>query len=151
MKFDFSSHGIVALVIKDDKFLLLKDTRKLMLGYWAPPHGRCKTSDSSEEEAVKREVYEETGLRVIPVKRAWTTEADTKVKTVSFWIVRYLKGEVKLDKRESSNFGWFTLEEALNLKLYPGTKKFLTLVKSKKIPLGDNLDREGNSFIITQS
>jgi len=135
MKFDFSSHGIVALVMKDDKFLLLKDARKLMLGSWAPPHGRCKTSDSSEEEAVKREVFEETKIRIIPINKVWTTKADTKVKTVSFWLVKYSKGEVKLDEKESSNFGWFTLDEALNLKLYPGTKKLLTLVKSKKIPL----------------
>ncbi len=129
---NLSSHGIVALVMKDNKFLLLKDARKLMLGFWAPPHGRCETSDSSEEEAVKREVFEETGLKIIPVKKVWNTEADTKVKTVSFWLVKYSKGEVLLDKRESSNFGWFTLNEALNLKLYPGTKKFLKLIKNGK-------------------
>jgi len=28
-----------------------------------------------------------------------------------------------------TTFGWFTLEEALKLKLYPGTKKFLELIQ----------------------
>ena len=124
------NHGIVALVIKDDKFLLLKDSRKLMLDYWGPPHGRCEESDESEEATVKREVFEETNLNVNPKKKLWTTEADTKVKTVSFWLTDFVSGEVVIDSDESSEFGWFTIDEILNLKLYPGTKDFFNLVKN---------------------
>lgn len=124
------NHGIVALVIKDDKFLLLKDSRALMLDYWGPPHGRCEESDENEEETVKREVFEETNLNVDPQKKLWTTEADTKVKTVSFWLTDFVSGEVVIDSDESSEFGWFTVDEILNLKLYPGTKDFFNLVKN---------------------
>jgi len=127
------NHGIVALLIKDDKFLLLKDSRELMLDYWGPPHGRCEESDENEEETVKREVFEETNLNVSPQKKLWTTTADTKVKTVSFWLTEFISGEIVIDKQESSEFGWFSIDEILNLKLYPGTKDFFNLVKNSSI------------------
>jgi 8-oxo-dGTP pyrophosphatase MutT (NUDIX family) len=122
-------HGVVALIKRDEKFLLLKDSRELMLDYWGPPHGRCEEADEDEQASVRREVLEETGLQVNPQRKIWTTEADTKVKTVSFWLTEVVGGEIVIDKQESSEYGWFSLDEALNLKLYPGTKKFITLVK----------------------
>jgi 8-oxo-dGTP pyrophosphatase MutT (NUDIX family) len=135
MKQNLESHGVVVIIKKEDRFLLLEDSRELMLGFWGPPHGRCEATDNSEEEAVIREVFEETNLQVKPIKKLWTTEADTKVKTVSFWKAELVGGEIKIDSSESSKYGWFTVEEALNLKLYPGTKKFLELVKGNEIVL----------------
>ncbi len=125
-------HGIVAIVRNNDKFLLLEDARELMLGKWAPPHGRCEISDMSEEDCVTRETYEETKLKVKPIKKLWTQKADTKVKTVSFWLVELLSQEIEIDE-ESSSYGWFTIEEILKLKLYPGTENFFRLVKDGKI------------------
>lgn len=127
------SHGVVALIERDGKFLLLKDSRQEMLNKWAPPHGRCEADDVSEEDAVIREVREETGLKARPVRKLWTTTADTKVKTVSFWLAEYIGGEIKLDTDESSEYNWFSAEEALALQLYPGTKEFFLLVKSGEI------------------
>lgn len=123
------NHGVVVLIKNDKKFLFLKDSRELMLDYWAPPHGRCDKSDKNEKATVIREVIEETNLQVLPIKKIWETGADTKVKTVAFWLAEITGGEIKIDERESSDYGWFTLDEALTLKLYPGTKKFFTLVK----------------------
>jgi len=126
---NLESHGVVVIIKKENKFLLLKDSRDLMLGSWGPPHGRCEPSDKTEEDAVVREVLEETNLQVKPLKKLWTTEADTKVKTVSFWEAELMGGELKVDPGESSEYGWFNVDEALELQLYPGTKKFLELVK----------------------
>ena len=125
-------HGIVAIIKDGDKYLLLEDARELMLGKWAPPHGRCEITDKSEEDCVIRETQEETQLQIKPIKKLWTQEADTKVKTVSFWLVEIIGGEIKIEE-ESSNYGWFTLDEALALNLYPGTKTFFELVKESKV------------------
>lgn len=132
---DLSTHGIVALVQNSEgKFLLLEDARDPMKGLWAPPHGRCEPTDKSEEDGVKREVYEETGIRVEPIRKVHTQPADTKVKTVSFWLVAAPDSKVALDD-ESSNYGWFTIAEALQLPLYPGTQKFFQMVMRGKIAL----------------
>lgn len=126
-------HGVVAIIKKNSRYLLLKDCRELMLNHWGPPHGRCERFDKTEEECVAREVFEETSLKVKPIKKLRTAEADTKVKTVSFWLVELMDGEIKLDRSESSEYGWFTVDEALKLTLYPGTKKFFELVKNGEI------------------
>ena len=133
MNQNLEDHGIIAIIKDNNKILLLKDSRELMLGFWAPPHGRCEPTDDSEEKAVIREVMEETNLRIKPIKKLWTTKADTKVKTVSFWEVELESGEVKINPDESSEYGWFTLDEALNHKLYPGTKKFFEMLQGGKI------------------
>ncbi len=132
---DLSSHGIVALVRNNDgKFLLLEEARELMRGHWAPPHGRCKISDDSEADAVVREVKEETNLIVTPVRTILTQAADTKVKTVSFWLVGCDDDRVILND-EASAYGWFTVEEALAMPLYPGTQKFFEQVIDNVIKL----------------
>ncbi|HEY0965673.1 MAG TPA: NUDIX hydrolase [Candidatus Saccharimonadales bacterium] len=133
---NLSSHGIVALVRNDEgKFLLLEDSREQMLGYWAPPHGRCETTDISEEAGIVRETLEETGLAVKPVKKLLTQEADTKVKTVSFWLVELIGGALRIDESETSNYGWFSIDEALQIKLYPGTKIFFEKLKTGELAL----------------
>jgi 8-oxo-dGTP diphosphatase len=130
-----SSHGIVALVRNTEgKFLLLEDAREQMKGYWAPPHGRCEDSDITEENGVIREVKEETGLNVKPIRVVLTQPADTKVKTVSFWLVETDSQNIQLDD-ESSQFGWYGLEETSQLLLYPGTKLFFEKVINGEIKL----------------
>lgn len=132
---DLGTHGIVALVRDaDGKFLLLEDAREQMKGLWAPPHGRCETDDLTEKNGVIREVKEETCLKVKPIKKVHTRPADTKVKTVSFWLVESTSKNITLDE-ESSDSGWFTIEEALNMSLYPGTRQFFEMVRDRRVIL----------------
>ncbi len=91
---EMDKHGIAAMVVKEGKFLLLEDSRDPMSGYWGPPHGRCTPEDPSEWDCVAREVLEETNLNVRPTKKLWTTKADTKVESVSFWLVEVLGGNI---------------------------------------------------------
>lgn len=130
------SHGIVALICNQaGQYLLLEDARLPMKGYWAPPHGRCEEGDVSEENAIIREVQEETGLLVQPIRKILTQAADTKVRTVSFWLVEY-KGENSMVLNdESSRSGWFTIDEALGLQLYPGTQILFEKAKIGEISL----------------
>lgn len=131
---DVSTHGIVALIRNaEGKFLLLEDSRELMRGSWAPPHGRCEATDQSEEASVMREVREETGLSVEPVKKLLTQPADTKVKTVSFWLVKLRGGALRIDPSETASYGWFAVDEALKLRLYPGTRHFFEKVISGEL------------------
>jgi len=132
---EMDNHGIVTIVIKEGKFLLLEDSRDPMLGYWGPPHGRCTPEDLSEWDCVAREVLEETNLNVRPIKRLWTTKADTKVESVSFWLVEVLGGKIQTDTKETRSYGWFTPEDALKLKLYPGTRRFFILLKENRIQI----------------
>jgi ADP-ribose pyrophosphatase YjhB (NUDIX family) len=128
-------HGIVAIIKKENKFLLIKESRKLLNGFWAPPHEICEKKDNSEEETVMRGVLEEVGLHTKPIKPLWTTKADTKIKTVSFWLVELKSQDIKANPREVAEYGWFTVDEALKLDLFPGTRIFFSKLKSKEIQI----------------
>lgn len=132
---NLEDHGVVVIINQNNKILFVRDSRDLMLGKWAPPHGRCEPEDKTEEDAVVRETLEETNLQVKPIKKLWTTEADTKIKTISFWQAELVSGEIKVDSGESSEYGWFSIDDALKLELYPGTKKFLELLKNNELKL----------------
>jgi 8-oxo-dGTP pyrophosphatase MutT (NUDIX family) len=135
MGMDLSAHGIVAIVRNTSgEFLLLEDSREPMRGHWAPPHGRCNPTDANEEDSVIREVKEETGLLVRPVRKLLTQPADTKISTVSFWVVSSTPG-IPILNEESSSFGWFNMDKLLNLRLYPGTRSFFEKVKTGEIEL----------------
>jgi 8-oxo-dGTP pyrophosphatase MutT (NUDIX family) len=134
MNIDLGSHGIVAVLRRGDKYLLIKEARDLLNGHWAPPHGRMNPEDQDEETAVIRESMEEIGIKVVPVKKIITVPADTKTKTISFWLVESVGDkEMVFDKTEISESGWFTVDEALGLLLYPATKNFFTDIKEGTI------------------
>lgn len=78
------NHGVVVLIRDDQKFLLLKDSRELMLDYWAPPHGRCDESDKNEKDTVVREALEETNLQVLPLKKSGQLKLTLKLKQYLF-------------------------------------------------------------------
>ena len=131
---DMTSHGVVAIIKDGDKYLLIKESRDLLNGHFGPPHGRSNPDDIDEMAVVIREVQEEVGLTVKPVRKLVTVPADTKVKTVSFWLVDVV-GEmnIKIDPSEASEYGWYTADEALKLTLYPGTRVFFEEVVVGKL------------------
>lgn len=130
-----TNHGIVALVRdKKGRFLLIKDKREQVKGMWAPPHGVVEDIDLDEKTGVVREVQEKCGITVTPIERVLTQPADTSVETVYFWTVDYDNDQaIRIDEDKLSDYGWFSLEEALCLKLYPGTKIFFDKVRAGKI------------------
>jgi 8-oxo-dGTP diphosphatase len=55
--------GVSGLIIRDGKVLLVRRGKEPFLGYWSLPGGSIEPGETPEE-AVKREVLEETGLHV---------------------------------------------------------------------------------------
>lgn len=108
-----------ALIIKDGKFLLVKraNTIKVFGGYWTLPGGHVEENESSEN-AVKREIKEETNLDFEPIlfKKydenfpEFNWKAEVKIFYGKF------RGNVKID-RESSEFKWFSLDEIKKMNL----------------------------------
>jgi len=65
----FGNRGmsVDAIIIKDKKILLIKRGSELYKGYWGTPGGYVGW-DETIEDALKREVKEETGLTVTTMK-----------------------------------------------------------------------------------
>ncbi len=59
--------GVGAVIVKGDKVLLVRRGREPLLGQWSLPGGAVELGESLEQ-AIVREVKEETGLAIAPVK-----------------------------------------------------------------------------------
>jgi ADP-ribose pyrophosphatase YjhB (NUDIX family) len=59
--------GVGGLIFRRESILLVERGREPLKGYWSLPGGLVETGEKLED-ALKREILEETGLRIQPVK-----------------------------------------------------------------------------------
>ena len=130
--------GILAassIVYKNNKILLLKRGLgvKTYRGYWQFPEGKAKINEDPQD-AARRELYEET--RVKAGKLEFLTSSPVEIKSFGltipigkrmvYIVVDTNSNTNKIElSREHSDYGWYTLEEALKLKLVPGMTTIL--------------------------
>lgn len=107
---------VAAIIVKEDKFLLGKRalTKKSGPGYWSPISGRIELGES-EEEAVRREVFEEVNLEVIPVRKITEFDTHDKRARIHWWLVKVINGEPILKNDEHFELGWFSILEMQKL------------------------------------
>lgn len=112
--------AVEAVIEKEGKIFIAKraDNREHHPGIWECLTGRVEDGESLEE-AVKREVKEETTLEVevigpINTFHFFRENNSQEHQGVSFWC-KYVSGEVKIDPSEHSRYKWATPDEALQL------------------------------------
>ena len=89
---------------------------------WYPPSGHIKEGES-DAEAIRREMREEFNIEVKAIRLVIETALDNPGKRANWWECEILSGEIKPGS-EIAEYGFFSIEEAKNLKLWPATKKF---------------------------
>ena len=133
---DTNKIGVAGVLINENKILMVEDSRPEVRGFWGPPHGVVFLDKETEEGGLKRKMLQEIGVEIIPIKRLYIDKADTKTKDISFWLIKIKENEpLRMEKRGNLAFNWFSLDEAINLKLFSATKKFLKLVKNESIEI----------------
>jgi colanic acid biosynthesis protein WcaH len=123
-----------AVIVHKGKFLLLKRNNPPVKGEWWLPGGRIRRNESFED-AVRREVLEETGLTCKTIKPVGViSQVFPECHTVSvYFLVESDNVDVKMNS-EHSEYKWFT-ELPKNAHLYITTmieKASLSAVKSRQ-------------------
>ena len=111
-KFKVSQY--VVILNKENKALLLKTSEKTKIpNKWSFPGGHLKSNETIED-SLKREVQEETNLK-IKILSPITTNLIKDTYTLIF-VGEYLSGEINLSEEHKDN-KWSNIEEMKELDL----------------------------------
>ena len=129
------------IVVKDGKMLMTKrrDHRPEFNNTWEFPGGTVE-GGLSFIETLKDEVLEESGLKIdieeqLPDILTTTVAKDNYQVHLFMCICSIVSGKIKLAESESSDYGWFSYQEALKMNLIPLNKKLIQTKNNKKILL----------------
>jgi len=135
MSREFPEHPIPAVgavIVQDEKVLLVRRGQEPGFGLWSIPGGAVHLGESLED-AVRREIHEETGLRVHPVKPIHVVErilpAGERIR-YHYIIIDYacaLEGGDLSAASDAMEARWFSWEELDALGLSSETRRVLEL------------------------
>lgn len=130
MKQKYPEISVGALILnKKREILLVKSWKWPGVNKYTMPGGHIEAGERIEE-ALKREVKEEVGLEIKPLKFLTIQEAIFskefyKPKHFIFldFLCESLKSRVKLDRKELQEYLWVNPKKALNLNIDSFTRK----------------------------
>ncbi len=131
--------GAVAIVMQEGRMLAIRRSRHVIapLTYCFPGGGI--EEGETEEAAVVREVYEEIGIPIRPVRRLWECVTAWKVH-LAWWLAEMDPTAVPVvNPREVESIHWFTPGEMAGLReLLDSNREFLDLIEKGEIRLTDS-------------
>lgn len=135
--------SVAGIVLKENKVLLVRHTYGNGKGMLIIPGGYVKWNETPQD-AVKREILEETGIIVQPLDMVGV-RFNLKDWYVVF-IAKYVSGESKSDGDENSEVVWIDINDAVTRDDVPDlTKKLLLGVINSKDNAFKNISYEGNT------
>ncbi len=118
----FQKVAVHSLIKNGDRYLV---TRRSQLNDWKPgewdtPGGEVEFGELNPKEALAREVFEETGLKVRIGKLLHLYSSQSNPSRHQFQFVyecEYVDGEVKLNPEEHDEFRWVRPDEMEKMPL----------------------------------
>jgi len=129
-------YGAVGVVLRADRFLVIRRSAQVAApGAFCFPGGGIE-ADESEEQALVREIHEELGVPIRPVRRVWRNVTRWRVD-LAWWL-----GEIAADAQlvpnpaEVAAVHWMKPEEMLrHPKMLDSNREFLRALAEGKIVL----------------
>jgi predicted DNA-binding protein (MmcQ/YjbR family)/ADP-ribose pyrophosphatase YjhB (NUDIX family) len=112
------------IAIDVDRVLLVKlPPRARFGGHWTLPGGFLESGETTKHGVV-REILEETGLDFTIERSIWRGQDEVNGHEVEIFMGE-ATGDLKIQRSELDDAGWFSLAEALKLPLAYDTKRHL--------------------------
>lgn len=121
-----------AIIKKEGKVLLVKRNHEPFKGYWCLPGGHIDFGETAEQ-AVIREVKEETGLTITPRFLNYRDEIYPDINWHGEALIFHgeAEGNENIDGKEIIGIKWVDINKALNMKLAFEHEKILQTYKNK--------------------
>lgn len=108
--------AVVAVITRGKKVLIIQRSADVPYPrFWAPLSGKIEPQED-QAEAVVREVREEVGLTVRPVRKVWECTAASGTHKLHWWLAEWVSGDLRPDPREVADARWLDVEEVLRLE-----------------------------------
>jgi len=135
------SIGVGALVVKEDKVLLVRRAQEPGKGFWTNPGGYIEQLEPIEETIV-REVTEESGIEATVKGVVALRDQPRNIHNVYIaFEMDYVAGEPKPDEVEVDAAGFYSLDEMSGMNVAPFTKWLVDVALNGKND-GLSVDRE---------
>jgi NADH pyrophosphatase NudC (nudix superfamily) len=116
------SIGVGALIVKEDKVLLVKRAQEPGKGFWTNPGGYIEQLEAIEETIV-REVFEEAGIHAKVKSIIAVRDQPREIHNLYLaFAMEYVSGEPVPDGEEVDEAGFFTHEETQSMNVASFTK-----------------------------
>lgn len=103
--------GVVAVIHSAGKFLWIRRGPDVVKpGYWMPPSGSIEPGETAKETIV-REMAEELGLAVRPIRQVWQCRTEDAGFMLDWWLTEIEDGEPRTVDGEVAEIRWVTAEE----------------------------------------
>ena len=139
VKRDYPLGAVVSVIFDGERFLTIKRSQEVRAPGAIGFAGGGVEPDETQADAIVREMQEELGVEVTPVKQVWTCHTPRGVE-LNFWQVRFVgEQEIKLDPNEVEFYAWHTpqsLREQFNL--ISSAVPFLDAWEAGEVKLNDD-------------
>jgi len=129
--------GVVAVVVRQGRFLVIRRAAAVVApGMICFPGGEGEGAET-EEETLVREIREELGVAIEPIRRVWRSVTPWQVE-LSWWLSRIAEGELlRPNPAEVASVHWQTAGELRRLpNLLESNHHFLDALDAGEILLG---------------
>jgi 8-oxo-dGTP pyrophosphatase MutT (NUDIX family) len=107
--------GSVAVIVRDGRLLLIRRSRHVVAPRMYCFPGGAIEAGETEEQALEREIREELGTQIEPVRRLWQS-ATPRAALLSWWLCRLDDAATLVpNPAEVESVHWVTLEEMATL------------------------------------
>src|SRR5712675_204869 len=125
-------HGVAVAVRREDgKWLMVRRSKNVGSPLKVCFPGGTIEAGESQEEAVVREMKEELGLSVRPIRNVWRYEFPEKPLTLWGWIAEVEDGaEIEIDEDEIAEVMWLEAGEGISHPdALPTNRHFIACLK----------------------
>ena len=103
--------AVVGVIHDAGRFLLIRRADGIPAGgWWTPPSGRVEPGET-QPEALVREMREELGLEVAPLRHIWTCPSSDGRWVLNWWLAEADDLATTPDPAEVAEVRWCTVDE----------------------------------------